>query len=93
MGEAMQRPDAHRRRRMQHPIMVVLKGDAMSADDAAWALIADAAAIALKLPGLTPDGRRLILEAFQSCRLAAGLPPQPHPERLGAADSESPRAC
>lgn len=48
----------------------------MSADDAAWAMIADAAEAALTLPGLSPIGCRLVGEAAASCRAAAGLLPQ-----------------
>lgn len=57
--------------------MQVHEGDAMSADGAAWASIADAVARALNTPGLSRDGRRLLHEAHLSCLDAAGLP---HPQ-------------
>ncbi len=66
---------------MQHPIMVVLRGDSMSADEAAWASVADAAEKALTLPGLTPASRSDLLEVRAGARIAAGLPSelrQPH---------------
>jgi len=58
------------------PIMVILDGGEMDADAAAWSMIADAAAAALTLPGLSPAGSRLLREAADSCRFAAGLPPR-----------------
>lgn len=55
----------------------VLEGDGMSADDAAWASIADAAGAALKLPGLSPASRSDLREVQAGACLAAGLPSRP----------------
>lgn len=43
-----------------------------SADDAAWALIADAVQSAMSRSGLTPRCASLLREALASCRSAAG---------------------
>lgn len=59
----------------QSSLLTVVNGDAMTADEAGWAMIADAADRALTLPGLSADGERLLREMAASCRHAAGLPP------------------
>lgn len=75
---------APRERSSLTPTLLVLDGDNMNADDAAWAMLADTAAQALTLPGLSPDAHRLLSEALDSCRYAAGLPPrQSHQEASG----------
>ena len=58
---------------LQHPILNVLDGESMSADDAAWASIADAAEAALTLPGLSPACALELERAWAACRRAAGL--------------------
>jgi hypothetical protein len=57
-------------------ILAAHESDAMSADDAAWALIADAAERALGLPGLSRDCSIDLQTAWAACRRAAGLPPR-----------------
>ena len=47
----------------------------MQGDDAAWALVADAALQALTLPDLSDASRRELVQMAQACRAAAGLPP------------------
>ncbi|MCU1677918.1 MAG: hypothetical protein JWM93_2676 [Frankiales bacterium] len=59
----------------QRPILNVVHGVGMSADDAAWASLADAATTALKLPGLSPACRSDLDEMTEACLRAAGLPP------------------
>ncbi len=71
---------------MQHrqpPILVVHNGDGMSADSVAWELIAEAAKVGLKLPGLSPASRQDLTEVWAGARLAAGLPSESHPPRAG----------
>jgi hypothetical protein len=60
------------------PALTIHHGQSQNANDAAWAMIADAAEEALGLPGLSQDGRRLIAEATVSCRLAAGQDDSAH---------------
>ena len=60
----------------------VLHGDDMSADRAAWAMIAAAAEGALRLPGLSADGvREMRRVQVVSCD-AAGLPEPPPLQQL-----------
>lgn len=54
--------------------MVLLRGDEMDADSAAWAEIADAADRALRLPGLSPLGLGQMERLAAASRRAAGLP-------------------
>lgn len=71
-----------REKHVQHeqpPLLAVLNGEGMSADDAAWAMIADAAAAALTLPGLTHQCHLDLHEMVEACSLAAGLPPSRSP--------------
>ncbi len=63
---------------VQPPLLAVLEGQSMSADDAAWASIADAADRALMLPGLSPDSRHDLLEVRAGALIAAGLPSESH---------------
>lgn len=62
---------------MQHtqpPILAVLDGQGLDADDAAWASVADAAELALTFPGLS-DCVAAELERLRVASLrAAGLP-------------------
>lgn len=50
-----------------------IEGGGMCADAAAWAMVADAAAEGVKLPGLTPASRADLLEVLEGARGAAGL--------------------
>jgi hypothetical protein len=59
----------------QLPLMRLLDGDGMSADDAAWSMVADAAAAALKLPGLSPACASRFERLHQASIRAAGLAP------------------
>lgn len=63
---------------MQHPLLKVLPGDGMSADDAAWATMAEAADRVLMLPGLSHASVRDLVELWSACRGAAGLPCEQH---------------
>lgn len=72
---------------MQHrqpPILVAHEGQNMAADDAAWALVADAAGVALTLPGLSRLSRRDLHDLWTACRGAAGLPCERHPQPAAA---------
>lgn len=62
----------------------VIQGDEMDADRAAWAIVADAAAHALTLPGLSPASSGDLVEVWEGSRIAAGLPCEPRPQRGGA---------
>ena len=66
-------------RMQQGPILKSLDGGGMSADEAAWASIADAAEVALTLPGLSLASARDLLEVWIGSRIAAGLPYEPRP--------------
>lgn len=56
------------------PALTLLRGESMSADDAAWAAIADAADQALMLPGLSPEGALRMKRLRSSSLRAARLP-------------------
>lgn len=59
----------------QHPLLGVIQGGSMSADDAAWATVADAAEQALTLPGLTEETTTELERVWRaSCRCAGRLP-------------------
>jgi hypothetical protein len=62
------------------PGMRLLDGDGMSADDAAWSMVADAAAVALKLPGLSAACASRFERLHQASIRAAGLPPPQSPQ-------------
>lgn len=62
---------------MQHkqgPILTLHTGEGMTADEAAWSLIADAAERALILPGLSDAGAAAMIRVVNAARSAAGLP-------------------
>ncbi len=61
--------------------LVALDGDGMTADQAAWAMVADAAELALRLPDLSRASRRDLSEVWTGARIAASLPCEPHPRR------------
>ena len=56
------------------PELTVLHGDGMTADEAAWAAVADAADEALTIPRLSPQVADELATIRASCRGAAGLP-------------------
>lgn len=56
-------------------MLTVIDGDRMSADEAAWAMLAGAAERALVLPGLSRETTREMAEIVQSSRRCARLPP------------------
>jgi len=58
---------------MSATTLTALDGDSMSADDAAWAMVADAAERALTLPGLSREGSGRMLRLLDSSLRAAGL--------------------
>lgn len=62
---------------MQSPVLRLHVGDEMSADEAGWSMVADAAAAALKLPGLSPASRGDLFEVWAGSRMAAGLSCEP----------------
>ncbi len=57
----------------QPPILAILDGEGMTADDAAWASIADAVEQALTLPDLSDACAADLRQAWAACRRAAGL--------------------
>lgn len=61
---------------MQHPLMTVLEGGGMTADEAAWAGIADAAAGGLTLPGLSDEASVELARLESAALRCAGLPPR-----------------
>lgn len=63
--------------------LVVIDGHGMSADDAAWALIADAAERGLSLPGLSSSCALKLERVMSAGDRAAGLQPRalPQPRR------------
>jgi hypothetical protein len=69
---------------MQHPLMTVLEGQGLSADDAAWSMVADAAEVGLTLPDLSPASRADLTDLWVACRRAAGLPCELRLQRGGA---------
>ena len=78
----VQRPGAgeNRMERHQPPTLTALDGSGMSADDAAWASIADAAQRALTLPGLSAACAAKLARVMAAGDRAAGLPPRPLPQ-------------
>ncbi len=72
---------------VQPPLLAVLDGQGMSADDAAWASIADAAERALMLPGLSASCAAKLERVMAAGDSASGRQPRPLPQaahrRLG----------
>lgn len=68
------------------PALELVRGDGMSADDAAWAMVADAAERALTLPDLSPEGALRMTSLRSASLRAARLPEPPRP----AAGQEAP---
>lgn len=64
----------------QRPLMTVLDGDRMSADDAAYLAVADAAANALTLPGVSDECGMRLRRMVSAGDRAAGLPPRALPQ-------------
>jgi hypothetical protein len=58
-------------------MLAVLDGEGMNADDAAWALIADAAQVAIRLPGLSACATDEMAQLRAASLRAAGLPSSP----------------
>lgn len=75
----MRPPGTGRTLLQQHPLMVVHDGSGMSADDAAWAEMAETAERNLRLPGLSEACASRMRRMSVSCRDAAGLPQQQSP--------------
>lgn len=65
---------------VNRPLMTIVHGDGMTAKEAAWAMLADTATEALKLPGLDPCDRDELERAWAACRRAAGLPDRRRPQ-------------
>lgn len=55
-------------------LLKVIDGDGMTTDEAAWAMMADAAEAALRLPGLSGPCAAHLDRAWKASRRAAGLP-------------------
>lgn len=58
----------------QHPLLGIIDGGSMSADDAAWAAIADAAAAAIKFPGLSSESASELADLREAALRCARLP-------------------
>lgn len=63
---------------VQPPSLRVVRGDAMTADRAAWAMVAETGERALMLPGLSANGRDEMWRMVVAARRVAGLPPPQH---------------
>lgn len=61
------------------PRLTALAGEGMTADDAAWATLADAAERALTLPGLSASCATKLGRVMVAGDRAAGLPPRRTP--------------
>lgn len=66
--------------RVQPPLLAVVDGDGMGADEAAWAMIADAAELALRLPGLSAEGACELERLLDAALRCARLRPQRRPQ-------------
>ena len=59
----------------QGPILNVIPGDGMSADDAAWTAVAEAADAALRFPGLSSASALELTELHRAALRCARQPP------------------
>lgn len=59
---------------MQHPLMKALDGDRMTAREAAWATVAEAAERAQQTPGLSEEDELALIRLSDSCFGIARLP-------------------
>ena len=74
--EGMTRPAGGEKPPLQHPLVTVIEGGGMDADEAAWALVAEAASEALKLPDLSESASSELTRLECAALRCAGLPPR-----------------